>query len=179
MGAFAKLKGTTLRSPLTVIDVLLHPGVMAVILYRLASFFHRWYLRPISRLLYIVNYILFSCELTPSSHIGPGLAMPHPVGVGVSNNARLGRNVTVLGLVRIGGAWGTRGQPVIGDECYLMDGAKVWGAVTIGDRAIIGGDSMVLKDIPPNMVAAGRPARVIKDRDTYEAEAAQQQQELA
>ena len=170
--AFASLKGRNVRSPIGLIDVLLHPGVMAVILWRLASFFHRWYLRPISRVLYILNLMLFSCELMPSATIGPGFAMPHPVGVGVGHTTVVGRNVRLLGLVRLGGTWGTPGQPVVGDDCWLLDGAKVFGAVHIGDRAIVAADSLVLHDVPPNMVAAGRPARVIKTRDEFEAEAA-------
>src|SRR5690348_5116154 len=80
--AFAELKGVRLSSPLGLVNVLLHPGVMAVLIFRLASFCHRYYLRPISRLLYILNVILFGVELMPSARIGPGLAMPHPVGVG-------------------------------------------------------------------------------------------------
>lgn len=169
--AFASLKGRKLNNPLWLIDVLLHPGVMAVIVYRLASFFHRWYLRPFSRLLYIFNFILFSCELMPGSRIGPGLAMPHPVGVGVANTTRIGRNARLLGLVRLGGNWGTSGQPVVGDDCWLMDGAKVFGPVRIGDRSIVAADTMVVQDVPPDVVVAGRPAKVIKTRAEFEATA--------
>ena len=163
--SFAELKGTPLRSPLTLINILLYPGTMAVIVFRLASFFHRWYLRPFSRLLYILNVMLFGAELQPGARIGPGFAMPHPVGVGISGGALLGRHVRVLGLTRVGGNWGTEAQPVIGDDCWLMDGAKVFGDVTVGDRTIIAADTIVTESVPPNVVVAGRPARIIRQRE--------------
>ncbi len=163
--AFSELKGAKLRSPLTLVNVLLHPGVMAVIVFRLEMFFHRWYLRPFSRLLYILNLVLFGCELMPSAKVGPRFVMPHPVGVGISAGARLGKDVHCLGLTRIGGTWGTHGQPVIGDGCWLLDGAKVFGPVTVGEGSVVAADSMLLESIPPGVVAAGRPARIIGPRE--------------
>ena len=35
--------------------------------------------------------------------------------------------------------------------------------VTIGDNSIIGAGSVVVKDVPKNTIAAGNPAKVIKD----------------
>lgn len=164
LNSFAELKGSSLRSPLTLINVLLYPGVMAVIVFRLASFFHRWYLRPFSRLLYILNLVLFGAEMMPSAKVGPGFAMPHPVGVGLGGGVRMGRNVRMFGLVRLGGQFGTNGQPTVGDDCWLLDGAKIFGGVTIGDRSVVGADSLVLDSIPSDVIAAGRPARVIRSR---------------
>lgn len=165
--AFAELKGVRLSSPLGLINVLLHPGVMAVLIFRLESFCHRYYLRPISRLLYILNVILFGAELMPSARIGPGLVMPHPVGIGVGANVRIGRHVRMLGLVRLGGSFaefGPAGEPTIEDECWLLDGAKVFGPITVGEGSVVGADSLVLESVPPGVVVAGRPARIIRRR---------------
>ena len=167
--AFAELKGMRIQSPLQLIDVLAYPGVIAVIMFRCASFFHRRRLRPLSRILYFLNIVLFGCEIMPGAVIGPGLTIPHPVGIGIGSESRLGRKVRIMGLVRIGGgASGDRssdGMPTIGDECWLLDGAKVFGPVTIGDRTVIGADTLVLSDLPGDVIAAGRPARVIRQRD--------------
>ena len=43
-------------------------------------------------------------------------------------------------------------------NCVILDGAKV----TIGDEAVIGAGSVVVKDIPAGVVAAGNPCRVIR-----------------
>lgn len=55
----------------------------------------------------------------------------------------------------------------IGNNVYFGRHCTVLKGVTIGDNCIIGYGSLVTKDIPANSVAAGRPAKVICDLDTY------------
>jgi len=50
----------------------------------------------------------------------------------------------------------------IGRNCWLGAGVIVMPGVTIGDNTVIGAGSVVTKDIPPNVVAAGNPCRVIR-----------------
>lgn len=50
----------------------------------------------------------------------------------------------------------------IEDNCWLGTGVKVLDGVTIGRCSVIGAGSVVTKDIPPNSVAVGVPAKVIK-----------------
>ena len=55
-------------------------------------------------------------------------------------------------------------QPiVIGRNVWIGGGAIVGPGVTIGDDAVIGAGSVVVKDIPPRVVAAGTPCRVIRE----------------
>lgn len=51
---------------------------------------------------------------------------------------------------------------VIGDNVWLGYGVKVLKGVTIGENSLIGSGSIVTKDIPANVVAAGIPCKVIK-----------------
>ena len=44
----------------------------------------------------------------------------------------------------------------------IGSGATLLGGITIGEKAIIGAGSVVTKDVPPNAVVAGNPARVLK-----------------
>jgi acetyltransferase-like isoleucine patch superfamily enzyme len=53
----------------------------------------------------------------------------------------------------------------IGNNVWLGDSAIVCKGVTIGDNSIIGAGAVVVKDIPPNVVAAGNPAVVLKHLD--------------
>jgi serine O-acetyltransferase len=75
-----------------------------------------------------------------------------------------------MGGVRLGGGGYddvTRdGLPTIGDDCYIFDGAKVFGAVTVGDRVVVGTNSVVSRDVPSDVIVLGIPARVVKHRDT-------------
>ncbi|MFD4762123.1 sugar O-acetyltransferase [Streptomyces sp. NPDC058439] len=54
-------------------------------------------------------------------------------------------------------------QPItIGDNVWLGGGVIVLPGVTIGDNSVIGAGAVVTKDIPPNVVAVGNPARVVR-----------------
>lgn len=55
----------------------------------------------------------------------------------------------------------------IGNNCFIGCDAVIMGGVTIGDNVIIGTRSVVTKDIPSGMVAAGMPARVICTIEEY------------
>lgn len=56
----------------------------------------------------------------------------------------------------------TKGAVIIKKNAWLGEGVAVMPGVTIGENAVIGANSVVTKDIPDNAVAAGVPARVIK-----------------
>ena len=47
----------------------------------------------------------------------------------------------------------------------LAEGVTILPGVTIGDNSVIGAGSVVTKDIPANVVAAGNPCRIIKEAE--------------
>lgn len=51
----------------------------------------------------------------------------------------------------------------IGNNVWLGGGAIVCPGVTIGDNTVVGAGAVVTKDLPPNVLAAGNPARVIRE----------------
>ena len=62
---------------------------------------------------------------------------------------------------------GTQGMgkgdvPVLGDRVYVGAGAKVLGAVTVGDDVAIGANSVVTRDLPSGVTAVGAPARPVQ-----------------
>ena len=59
-----------------------------------------------------------------------------------------------------------QGAPIaIGDNVWIGDSAIVCKGVAIGDNSIVGAGAVVVDDVPPNVVAAGNPARVVKRLD--------------
>ena len=65
---------------------------------------------------------------------------------------------------------------IIGDGCWLASGVIVCGGVTIGKNSVIGAGSVVTRDIPEGVFAAGNPCRVI--RKITEADSVQLKKEL-
>ena len=53
---------------------------------------------------------------------------------------------------------------IIGRDVWLGAGVKVLKGVTIGDGAIVGAGSVVVKDVPSHAIVAGVPARVLGER---------------
>jgi acetyltransferase-like isoleucine patch superfamily enzyme len=56
-----------------------------------------------------------------------------------------------------------RGPVRIGSNCWFGVNCVVRGGVTIGDRCVIGANSVVTEDLPRGVIAAGVPARVIRE----------------
>jgi acetyltransferase-like isoleucine patch superfamily enzyme len=57
----------------------------------------------------------------------------------------------------------SKGPVRIGSNCWFGVGCVVTSGVTIGDRCVIGANSVVTHDLPPAVIAAGAPAKVIRE----------------
>ncbi|MDP1645537.1 MAG: acyltransferase [Thiobacillus sp.] len=57
------------------------------------------------------------------------------------------------------------GPLVIGNGCWIGNGARIVGPLSVGDNVIIGAGSVVIKDVPPNSIIAGVPAKIIGMRE--------------
>lgn len=91
--------------------------------------------------------------------IGPGLFISHGQAT-ILSAERIGANLQVHQGVTVG--WDYRGdrRPIIGDDVFIGAGAKVLGAITVGDGARIGANAVVVCDVPPGATAVGIPARI-------------------
>jgi len=94
----------------------------------------------------------------------------------------IGQGVTISGQVHFithdGAPWVIRRRPeyqdvvkygriTVHDNCFIGHRATLLPGVTIGPNAIVAAGSVVTKDVPPNTVAGGVPAKVLMDMDTY------------
>jgi acetyltransferase-like isoleucine patch superfamily enzyme len=64
--------------------------------------------------------------------------------------------ITWQGFVR-------RGPVRVGSNCWFGVNCVVTGGVTIGDRCVVGANSVVRGDLPPGVIAAGAPAKVLRE----------------
>lgn len=113
----------------------------------------------------IVEYIL-CVELRASTKVGPGLKIEHGYSLVINDRTVIGRNVHLRHCITFGCVKmpdGSQGpSPVVGDNVEVGANSVILGGITIGDNAKIGAGSVVIRDVPPNTVVAGNPARVIK-----------------
>jgi serine O-acetyltransferase len=101
------------------------------------------------------SYLLLDSSCT----IGKGLFIQH--GLSTIIMADLGDNCWINQQVTIGYKDKT-GRPQIGNNVRITAGAKVLGNITIGDNVTVGANAVVVKDVPPNCVVVGIPARIVK-----------------
>ncbi len=150
------------------LEVLLtYPGLHAVIIHRGASWLHRHRLRLLARILAHLGRFLTGIEIHPGATIGRRLVIDHGMGIVIGETAVIGDDVTLYQGVTLGGTGKARGKrhPTLGNDVTVGAGAKILGAVTIGDGARIGGGTVVLKDVPPHTTAVGVPARAVSWTD--------------
>jgi serine O-acetyltransferase len=94
-----------------------------------------------------------------ANKIGPGMFIQHGFST-IIGATSIGRNFWVNQQITTGFAEiGER--PIIGDNVHLCCGAKVIGAVRIGNNSIVGANAVVVKDVPDNCTVAGVPAYII------------------
>ena len=90
------------------------------------------------------------------ARLPPDIYMPHPYGIVIHAQAAIGRRVTVMQQVTIGGKDpGETIAPLIGDDVYIGVGARVLGDVRIGNGVVIGANAVVTRDVPPGMTVVG------------------------
>lgn len=116
----------------------------------------------------------FHCEFGKNISIGDdvyinfGCIILDCAKVTIGNNTLLGPNIGIYAVnhltdaeERING--GCYGKPVnIGSRVWLGGDVKILAGVTVGDETIIGAGSIVTKDIPSGVIAAGNPCKVLR-----------------
>jgi serine O-acetyltransferase len=106
---------------------------------------------------------LFQVDIHPAARFGSGVFFDHGTGIVVGETAVVGDDVSMLHAVTLGGTGAQRGDrhPKIGKGVLLGAGAKVLGAIEIGEYAKIASGSVVLRPVPAHCTAAGVPARLV------------------
>jgi serine O-acetyltransferase len=93
------------------------------------------------------------------TEIGPGLFISHGQST-VLSAERIGANLWVHQGVTVGWDYQGARRPVIGDDVFIGAGAKILGAITVGDGARIGANAVVVCDVPAGSTAVGIPAQI-------------------
>lgn len=118
-----------------------------------------WYLWNYRRLKIKTGiYIMPNC-------VGPGFFPVHPGFIRLGEYVTIGKNCTVLPMCLFGkNKPSATGEFVIGDDCYISTGVTILGPIKIGNNVTIAAGAVVTKDVPDNVVVAGVPAKVVKNK---------------
>ena len=116
-------------------------------------------LRKWAALRHVFWSVVTGADIPVTCRIEGGLMLPHPNGVVIHPDARIGPNCLFFPQVTIGVAHG--GVPHIEGHVDIGAGAKVLGAITVGAHARIGANAVVVDDVPPGATVVGIPARIV------------------
>ncbi len=148
--------------------VFLYPTFHVMFFYKIGNIFWRYNLKFFARMIMYFARILTGIEIHPAAKIGKNFFMDHGLGIVIGETAEIGDNVTIYQDVTLGGIMPSiesdlqrnqKRHPSIGNNVIIGSGAQILGAIIIGDNARIGANSVVSKDVPPNVTVAGVPAR--------------------
>jgi acetyltransferase-like isoleucine patch superfamily enzyme len=131
---------------------------------------------------------LYGCEIGDGTKIGPFVEIQKNAvigrqckisshtficeGVSIEDNVFIGHGVTFIndsfpratnadGSLQTESDWSVE-QTQVKAGASIGSGATILSNVTIGERAIVGAGSVVTKDVPPQTIVAGNPARVLR-----------------
>jgi serine O-acetyltransferase len=140
-----------------------YPGLQAVWGHRLTHWLWTHRLKLMGRILSQILRGLTGVEIHPGAKIGPGLFIDHGMGVVIGETAELAENVTLYHGVTLGGTSLHKGKrhPTLGANVVVGTGAKVLGAITIGENSRIGANAVVVKSVPPDSVVVGVPGEIV------------------
>lgn len=145
-------------------------GLVFIICFRIAHFFTK------NKVLYIIGcpiWILYrfifnwllGIDIHERTKIGKNFVIWHGMGLVVNPSTVIGNNVTLRNNTTIGNAHSGGKSPVLCDGVSVGPNCVIIGDISIGKNATIGAGSVVVKNVEPNVVVAGNPAKMIRVKD--------------
>lgn len=142
----------------------IHPRFAHIVLIRLSLHSKRKGLSVLAKFFSLLLYFFFRIELNTNVSIGPGLVLPHPMGIVIGAH-RIGARAVIYQNVTLGAktpdiSYDPSKRPHLGDGVTAGSGAVIVGGVTIGNGSVVAANSLVTRDVAENSLAIGVPAEV-------------------
>ena len=142
-----------------------YPGFQALSLHRVSHklWKSKFPLKLLARILSQICRILTGIEIHPGARIGNRVFIDHGMGVVIGETAEIGDRCLLYQGATLGGTGKESGKrhPTLAENVVVGAGAKVLGAIKIGENTRIGAGSVVVKDVQENCTVVGIPARTI------------------
>lgn len=145
-----------------------YPSMQAVLHHRIAHELYKLNVPVIPRIISEMAHARTGIDIHPGAQIGEEFFIDHGTGVVIGETCILGRGCRLYQGVTLGAlsfpknadgtlTKGTARHPVLGDHVTVYAGATILGRVTVGSKAIIGGNVWITDDVP-----AG--ARIVQEK---------------
>ncbi len=143
--------------------LLFFKGYQAVQAYRVAHWLWGQGRRDLAYFIQMRTSEVFGVDIHPAARVGKGIMIDHAHSIVIGETASVGDNVSMLHSVTLGGTGKEDDDrhPKIGDGVLIGAGAKVLGAIRIGNCSRIAAGSVVLEEVPPMKTVAGVPAKIV------------------
>ncbi len=146
---------------------LFYPGFHARLAHRLAHALTTFGVPLLPRGIMHLTRFLTGIEIHPGARIGPRFFIDHGMGVVIGETTEIGADVTLYQGVTLGGT-STRKvkrHPTLRDGVTVGAGAKIIGAVEIGENSRVGAGSVVVTNVPSNATIVGVPGHIVAFHD--------------
>jgi serine O-acetyltransferase len=143
--------------------ILTYPGFHARQIHRLTHALHgNGFCLP-ARVISHIGRALTGIEIHPGARIGEGFFIDHGMGLVIGETTVIGDDCHLFQGVTLGGTSTRRAKrhPTLGHGVVVGAGAKIIGAVTIGDNSKIGAGSVVVTNVPANATVVGVPGHIV------------------
>ena len=108
---------------------------------------------------------IFQTDIHPAAIFDLGIMLDHATGIVVGETAHVGKDVSILQGVTLGGTGKEQGDrhPKVGNCVLIGAGAIILGNIDIGHCSQVAAGSVVVKPVPSRVTVAGVPAKVVGD----------------
>jgi acetyltransferase-like isoleucine patch superfamily enzyme len=113
-----------------------------------------------------------NCKISSHTFVCEGVTIEDNVFVGhgvAFINDSYPRSTTTSGQLQTEADWKVE-KTLVKKGASIGSGATILSKVTIGENAIVGAGSVVTRDVPPNAIVAGNPARLLRYLQTVDGE---------
>ncbi|MFB0833958.1 serine O-acetyltransferase [Arthrobacter halodurans] len=135
---------------------------MTLFFYRIGHWSYRRKIPIAPRVCTVLTQLIFGAHIPSSCSIGQGTKIAYGgSGLVVHARARIGKDCLLSPGVVIGGRAGQNGVPVVHDNVSIFPGAKILGAVEIGNGCQVGANAIVIASLPEHSVVVAPLGRLL------------------
>jgi len=138
-----------------------YPCILAVTVYRVAHELHLQGVPLLPRIMTEYAHSVTGIDIHPGARIGEHFFIDHGTGVVIGETTEIGNRVKIYQGVTLGALSfpkdpeghlirGRKRHPTLEDEVTIYSNATILGAVVIGARSVIGGNTWITEDVPPD-----------------------------